>query len=213
MLEGAAGDWHPSGQPLQLDQGNSRFQPFLAFHRLLLGGRTTGTGSGADQTFSLLFPMERVFEDFIAGLLRRHAKSLGLPGLWTQGPPHAAWLAQNTKGSGVGQLKPDLVITNEEGQPQLIIDTKWQTYDTGLPGPADLYQMHAYAAHWGCRDNMLLLPAQGREGGQHLVLDHDRDTTIRIGYVNINQSNTAVLSDLHKLISCHDPSNNGHLIS
>ena len=199
LLEATAGDWDTSQSLPELDRGNERFRPFLAFYQLLISGRTTGTGSGNDQTFSLLFPMERVFEGYIAGLLRRHANRLGGKRLMVQGGRKRAWLARDVYGSGVGRLKPDLAIADPYGNASTIIDTKWKVFDMGLPGPADLYQMNAYAAHWGCRDNLLLLPAQGHEAGQHLILNHDDQTAIRVGYVDINQPDGDVMTDLLKL--------------
>jgi hypothetical protein len=47
-------------------------------HRLLLAGRTPIDQAGATPTFSLLFDMNKVFERFVAAILRRYVAP-GLP--------------------------------------------------------------------------------------------------------------------------------------
>ena len=185
VLEQVAGEWAPSDIVSDSDRNSARFQPFTAFHRLLIQGRTTGTGRGDAQTFSLLFPMERVFESYIAGLLRRHALHLGITGLRLQGGTGQRYLLRDERDRGVARLRPDIFIQGYDGQPRLIIDTKWKIWDPSGPSSADLYQMHAYAAHWGCCDNVLLMPAQGDVEAKTYSLAHAQGTRIHVAFVSI----------------------------
>jgi len=186
VLEQMAGEWAPSDIVSDSDRNCARFQPFIAFHRLLIQGRTTGTGRGDAQTFSLLFPMERVFEGYVAGLLRRHALHLGITGLRLQGGTGQRYLLRDERDRGVARLRPDIFIQGDDGQPRLIIDTKWKSWDPAGPPSADLYQMHAYASHWGCSDNVLLMPAQAGAEAEIYSIAHDRSTRIHAAFLSVD---------------------------
>jgi 5-methylcytosine-specific restriction enzyme subunit McrC len=201
VLEQVAEEWAPSDIVSDSDRNSARFQPFIAFHRLLIQGRTTGTGRGDAQTFSLLFPMERVFEGYVAGLLRRHASYLGIAGLRLQGGVGDRYLLRDERDCGVGRLRPDIFIQGESGEPRMIIDTKWKDGGTSKPNPADLYQIHAYAAHWGCRDNVLLLPAQAAAQERSFHLVHDHSTNIRICFLSVDQPEEIAVQQLGRILS------------
>ena len=199
VLEQVAGEWSPSDIVSDSDRNCARFQTFIAFHRLLIQGRTTGTGRGDAQTFSLLFPMERVFEGYVAGLLRRHALHLGITGLRLQGGTGERYLLRDECDRGVGRLRPDIFIQGDDDRPRLIIDTKWKTWDPAGPSSADLYQMHAYAAHWGCRDNVLLMPAQVGAVAETYYLAHDQATRIHAAFVSVDVPEEVAVQQLGRI--------------
>lgn len=200
LLEPLARDWQAADDVGDLSRNELKFAPLVAFHRLLVAGCSTGLGSGDDQAFSLVFPMERVFEGYVAHLLRRYARTTGCPTPWVQGGPGFAHLLRDVTGSGVGRLKPDLALADAEGRPVLIIDTKWKDLAGRAPSAADLYQIHAYAAHWQCAENLLLLPAQGEQLTRSYVVNHDPKKRVRVGFIRIHQDDVTALTDLAALI-------------
>jgi 5-methylcytosine-specific restriction enzyme subunit McrC len=202
LLEPIAGVWNPSDLASCSSNTDCQFTAFVAFFRYLMLGRTTGTGRGEAQTLSLLFPMERVFEGYVAGLLRRHAVSLGIGRLRIQSAAVAEHLLLDEVGRSVSRLKPDALIENADGSTRLIIDTKWKNWDNEGPQSHDVYQLHAYAARWQCRDNVLLLPAQPYATARTYSLAHDRETLIRVGFISVDQADADAIESLRALI--HD---------
>lgn len=200
LLEPLAGDWRPADQVGNLGRNDSRFKSLVAFHHLLVASRGAGLGSGDDQAFSLVFPMERVFEGYIANLLRRYARTALLTSPWVQGGPHSAYLMRDAAGDGIGRLKPDLALVDAAGRPTLIIDTKWKDLAGRAPSSGDLYQIHAYAAHWHCAETLLLLPAQTNGAMRSYKVHHDPSKRVRIGFIRIHHDESTALADLAAII-------------
>ncbi len=107
-------------QRAQLVRGMDYYSEALDWARLILEAESPLTGSGANRAISLLFPMEVVFEAFVAKHL---AKQLAQPfNLKTQA--QSISLIQH-KDQNWFRLKPDLLI-QESGRNKLVLDTKWK---------------------------------------------------------------------------------------
>ena len=145
---------------------NRRYDPLLALCRLFLDGRTLQLAAGDMDTFSLLFDMNLLFEQFIAEFIRRHRQYI-LPEGWQQftlhpqarGLPHYLAIQDNKR---VFQLIPDLAIRDLQGCFPLLMDTKYKLLneDEARLGisPADMYQMFAYAHRYYCPRVVLVYP-------------------------------------------------------
>lgn len=149
-------------QRVRLDRGMGYYADALAWVRLILDKESPLTGTGEHRAPSLLFPMEAVFEAFVAKhLAKRLARPLILK---TQARSHhlVRHLEQNWF-----RLKPDLLIRNAD-QDSLVLDTKWKLLD-GLKGngtdkyglsQSDFYQLQAYGQSYldGQGDVVLIYP-------------------------------------------------------
>lgn len=152
-----------------LDRQSERFGDLVAFCRLVLEHQAPTSRSGAATTFSLLFDMDRVFEGFVAGFLRRKVMPRfdGLQ-LRVQGKGARAPLLRTERDHGALYLKPDLLLTGRGTRvAEAVLDTKWkrlgamtQRKQAGL-GAADLYQMFAYTRRYGVSRSVLLFPWVG----------------------------------------------------
>ena len=149
-----------------LDRRSERFGDLLAFCRLVLEQQAPTSRSGAATTFSLLFDMDRVFEGFVAGFLRRKVMPrFEEVQLRVQGQGARAPLLRTERNQGALFLKPDLLLTTRGSRvAQAVLDTKWkrlgamtQRKQAGL-GAADLYQMFAYTRRYDVARTVLLFP-------------------------------------------------------
>lgn len=133
-------------QRVRFDRGMSHYSDAVAWARLILQEESPLTGAGANDAPSLLFPMEALFEAFVAKHL---AQQLQQPlVLKTQARLHHLVRHQ---GDDWFRLKPDLLVRDEAGE-RLVLDTKWKLIDGrksngtdkyGL-AQADFYQLQAY---------------------------------------------------------------------
>lgn len=178
-----------------IDRNSEPFEILLSFSRLLLFGDTPAPNAGDNQCFSLLFPMEVLFEKFVGEFLRRYASSLGLirADIHLQAHRRRRWLLKDKGGSGRFQLKPDILIDDKLGCPGLILDTKWKRLvrdvDDRKNGVAqsDIYQLYAYSQRYRCRDNVLLFPNVDGVTPKKYTLDGvDNDVQIRVEYLDLN---------------------------
>lgn len=111
------------------------------------------------QHWSLLLPMEYVFEDFIAGFLERNFSD--------------NWHVKYQKSDmyltdeGIFQMKHDIfLVSKKDNEIKIIVDPKYKLRgdfkSDGKRGveQSDLYQMTSYAFRRGCNQVLLLYPNQ-----------------------------------------------------
>jgi 5-methylcytosine-specific restriction enzyme subunit McrC len=149
-------------QQVRIDRSMGHYSTALAWARLILNEQSPLTGAGSHQAPSLLFPMESVFEAFVA---RHVARQLARPFvLRSQASSHH--LIRH-RGEDWFRLKPDLVI-RDDNRHVLVLDTKWKLLDSskangtdkyGLSS-SDFYQLHAYGQSYldGAGDVILIYP-------------------------------------------------------
>ncbi len=149
-------------QRVRLDRGMGHYGDVLAWAKLILSDESPLTGMGSHAAPSLLFPMEAVFEAFVAKHL---AKQLAQPlMLKTQARSHH--LVRHREQNWF-RLKPDLLVRDAE-RDVLVLDTKWKLLD-GLKSNGtdkyglsqdDFYQLQAYGQGYldGKGDVILIYP-------------------------------------------------------
>ena len=145
---------NPLGEPIQSDRSAAAFSDIIPLARLLLSGDWQNTTSGSTAGTALLFPMNDLFERYIA---RRAQQTLG------RGIVHKQHFRHHALTNKLFRMIPDIVI--EYAADPVIIDTKWKELDAGDTqklgvAQADIYQMlaygHSYASN-GARPRLVLL--------------------------------------------------------
>lgn len=150
-----------------IDRTNRSWAQLLSLAKLLLGERFQTTSSGDARGFSLLFEMNKLFEEFVGRSLARALAGTGFE-VRLQGPRGYA-LADLQTGQNRFATKPDITIASR-GAPLLVIDTKWKRLKGAIDDPkygvgqADVYQMMAYAHVYQCERLLLLYPHHGSLG-------------------------------------------------
>jgi 5-methylcytosine-specific restriction enzyme subunit McrC len=107
----------------------------------------------------LLFPMEYLFEDFVAGFLKKHYSNE-----WTVEYQKSDKYLTNTPEAF--NLQHDIFLTQRAGMKRtIIIDTKYKLRDKNFKADrkkgidqSDLYQMLSYAMKRGCTELFLVYP-------------------------------------------------------
>lgn len=151
---------------LRLGRGMSHYHVPIAWATLILNGFSPQTMKGSNQAISLLFPMERVFEDYVAKVLRQQVSAEFV----VKSQVKRKSLVEHKQASWF-KLQPDLLL-EKEGSVVSILDTKWklldQTKDNGSDkyglSQNDFFQMFAYGQHYfdggtDIRDMFLIYPA------------------------------------------------------
>jgi 5-methylcytosine-specific restriction enzyme subunit McrC len=145
---------------VRIDRTNQRWRALFELARLLLGEhwQQTHVESGAAEGMTLLFPMNDLFERYVAIQMRRALAGTGLE-VVTQGG-HRYCLGDWREGEDcVGNrhsTRPDLLV-RRGSRVIAVIDTKWKRLANGIV-QADVYQMMAYARLYRCARLMLLYP-------------------------------------------------------
>lgn len=141
------------------------YRRLLELCRVFLQGKSFTAFSGGQAALALLFPMERVFESYVAAVLRRHLDarryciSVQATGKYLFELPKKQFA-----------LRPDLVIEDLNRGERTVLDTKWkllspQWHNYGI-SQADMYQMYAYQKEYAANQAVLLYPNCEAMAGQ-----------------------------------------------
>jgi 5-methylcytosine-specific restriction enzyme subunit McrC len=146
-------------QRVKLDRSMNEYRAPLAWAKLILDGMSPLSMQGTAPAPSLLFPMEQVFESYVATVLsaqldKDYELKLQASHQYLVTHRDRKWF----------QLRPDLLI--KQGDRTLcVLDTKWKLLDLqanhyGL-SQSDFYQMLAYGQNYlqGSGDIVLIYPA------------------------------------------------------
>ncbi|PLW66913.1 McrC family protein [Pseudohalioglobus lutimaris] len=148
------------------DRGMSHYQPLLPWIKLILSYEAPVFSAGGHHGVSLLFPMEKLYEEYvfkcIASCLPRGQR------LVLQA---ASEYLVTHRSNGMFQLRPDGLLT--DGSLRVaVLDTKWKLVDSALGAgrekyglsQADFYQMFAYGMKYmnGQGELVLIYPSHER---------------------------------------------------
>ena len=145
------------------DRGMAYYQPLLPWIKLILNEQSPVFSKGSHHGISLLFPMEKLFEEYVFRILRRDLQY----GFRLKTQASSEHLLSH-KGKGLFKLKPDGLIT-KNGIRYAVLDTKWKLLDASLSNSkdkyklsqADFYQMFAYGMKYlaGSGELFLIYPS------------------------------------------------------
>jgi 5-methylcytosine-specific restriction enzyme subunit McrC len=149
-------------QNVQLDRGMVHYTCALDWARLLLNDETPLMGEGGTRAPSLLFPMEALFEAFVAKHLGKQVRKPQILSVQAQ----SRYLVRHLE-RDYFRLRPDLMVMNGK-QRVIVLDTKWKLLDSKKSGgtdkyglsQADFYQLQAYGQSYldGDGDVVLIYP-------------------------------------------------------
>ena len=170
---------------VRLDRGMEHYSDALAWARLILEEKAPLTGAGGHRSPSLLFPMEAVFEAYVAKHLSRQ---LAQPFL-LKSQAHSFSLVRHLEQNWF-RLKPDLLVKDKASN-RLVLDTKWKLLDAhkGSTGTdkyglsqADFYQLYAYGQSYmnGQGDVALVYPKTGAFSEALPVFDFPKSKGLRL---------------------------------
>lgn len=136
------------------DRSMSHYDKTLSWCRVFLRGNSFTAFSGSEVALAILFPMEKVFESYVAAKFRKHLGS-GIS-LRTQDTRYSLFDSPTRAFA----LRPDLVL--ESGERTVILDTKWKILsdnarNSGI-SQSDMYQMYAYSKKYNADGIVLLYP-------------------------------------------------------
>lgn len=135
-----------------LDRTYKDYVKLMMWSRLFLRNSSVTSTQGNVVNTSIMFPMEKVFEDYIAFLFKKYSKEYVITA-----QDRSIFLVTH-RNRGKFRLKPDVVVEKNDA-PVLILDTKWKVLDAynnkGNYGisQSDMYQLYAYGKKYQIEHN------------------------------------------------------------
>lgn len=153
---------------VRIDRSNRRWETLYGLARLFLKREWQGTHRSleAAQGITLLFPMNDLFEAYVAALLKKALRPAGLT-VETQGGRLFCLLEEGPGGRKRFQTKPDIIVRSGVGKGEKtvsIIDTKWKRLSDVVEdrkhgvSQSDVYQLMSYGRLYDCAELVLLYP-------------------------------------------------------
>ncbi|MFC3175009.1 McrC family protein [Novosphingobium bradum] len=198
-------------QRIEIDRTRRRWEALLELAKLFLGRQWQAThhddarGAG----LSLLFPMNDLFERYVAALLPRALAGTGCT-TDAQGGHKFCLTDEGPPARQLFQTRPDLIVRDAAGDAAMVIDTKWKrlhpTVDDAKQGVSqgDVYQLMAYGRLYECPDLVLLYPHHAGLGADRFerafLIRPCHSQRLRFASVDVSLNEQDVVQQLHHLI-------------
>lgn len=149
-------DYEKDFNKVVIDRGTKHYENALIWSRVFLQGKSFTNYSGSETAFALLFPMDKLFESYVAS---KFASILDSKRYIVSAQDSRFTLFDAPKKF---QLKPDIVIRDKIEGKIYLLDTKWKmlskAYNNYGINQGDMYQMYAYQKKYQSENVTLLYP-------------------------------------------------------
>lgn len=185
-----AGDFSKAGK----DYGT-----LLLWCKIFLTGKSFTSFSGSGVAFALLFPMETLFERYVAVQLKKILPT-GDFSLSIQDKTHYLFPYPHKR----FLLRPDIVITRKRDNAIFICDTKWKllssrTANFGI-SQSDMYQMYAYQKKYNAKNITLLYPLTDQTASTNSIqFDSGDGVIVRVRFIDLFDIKNSLLESFHNL--------------
>ena len=181
---------------VRINRSNRDYEMIMQWSKVFLLNKSFTTFSGNNNSRALLFPMEKVYESYVAKHLK---KILGEDGWNVSSQDRGYYLFTEPRLQFA--LIPDIVCKRRERT--IIMDTKWkklvnnERINYGI-SQSDMYQMYAYSKKYKASEIWLLYPLNDEMKEHSEISFNSGDgTTVNIYFVDLEniQSSLEVLRD------------------
>ena len=165
-----------------IDRSTKNYEILMKWSKVFLMNKSFTTFYGNTKSIALLFPMERLYESYVARQMKNIFKS------WDISIPekeHHLFVSPKKQFA----LKPDIVL--RKGERVIVLDTKWkrlvnnQKSNYGI-SQSDMYQMYAYSKKYNTPEVWLLYPLNEQMLNMNQIkFDSGDGTVINVFFVDV----------------------------
>jgi 5-methylcytosine-specific restriction enzyme subunit McrC len=171
-----------------IDRSTSHYDKALSWCRIFLRGNSFTPFSGSEIALALLFPMERVFESFVAAKFRKH--TVVGDTLRVQDTRYSLF----DKPTRAFALHPDLVL--ESGENTIVLDTKWKLLsgnekNSGI-SQSDMYQMYAYGKKYRANKVVLIYPRSEEMYKTDIRYVSNDQVQVAVNFIDLKEADDSV---------------------
>ena len=169
---------------VKIDRNTKDYEMLMQWSKVFLMNKSFTTFSGDSTSRALLFPMESVYESYVAQQIRK----MFCPEGWevsSQDKGHYLFVEPKRQFA----LRPDIVL--EMDGRTVIMDTKWKSLvnneriNYGI-SQADMYQMYAYSKKYKTSEIWLLYPVNDdMRDHTDIRFDSGDGTTVNVFFVDV----------------------------
>ena len=158
------------------DRKTTPYLKAIDIAKMLILNYSPNLNSGKDNMLTLLFDMNKLWEEYIYRILQKH-KPEG----------YQVSFQNSDKFWEHKTIRPDIVITYKTET--YIVDTKWKIIDANNPSDDDLKQMFTYNLHWKAEKSLLLYPSIGQyeksDFGNYIYKSNMKKNQCKLGFISV----------------------------
>ena len=173
---------------VEINRNTKDYETLIQWSKVFLMNKSFTTFSGHTVSRALLFPMESVYESYVAQQMK---KVMGAEGWDVSSQDKGHYLFTDPKNRFA--LRPDLVMKKDDRI--IILDTKWKSLvnneriNFGI-SQADMYQMYAYSKKYNTTEIWLLYPSNDEMRDHEPIKFEEREgdgTTVNVYFIDVNK--------------------------
>ena len=194
-------------ESIAISRDMKEYERLVQWYEVFLRNMSFTVFSGKTSGSAILFPMEQVFEAFVAKWVNKifSEKSSGQIRVSVQDRGYFLFDYPEKF-----RLRPDIVLRENSKNP-IILDTKWKRLkpdsriNYGI-SQADMYQMYAYSKKYHTSDIWLLYPLNEDVKNLHDVIffaerDEDMKVNVRVYFIDLSDYRNSIMKLYEKMQS------------
>lgn len=181
-----------------IDRNTKDYEMLMQWSKAFLQNKSFTTFSGKSTSRALLFPMESVYESYVAQKIK---KVFGSAGWKVSSQDKGYYLFTEPRNQFA--IRPDIVC--RKGKITVIMDTKWKNLinnervNYGI-SQSDMYQMYAYSKKYKTSEIWVLYPLNDEMRERDEIKFESGDgTTVRLYFVDVVNINRSIEKLLNKV--------------
>ena len=198
---------------VSITRGMKEYELLIQWARVFLLNKSFTTFSGKESGRALLFPMEQVFEAFVARQLKSIFEKNGSRSIRVSSQDTGYYLFDEPRKF---RLRPDIVVKNssDKNRAVVIMDTKWKSLSKNPSAnygisQSDMYQMYAYSKKYNTSDIWLIYPVNDevRDLPQlsfEAIKDEVKKTIVKVFFIDLANYSNSLQDFYQKVYSVSD---------
>lgn len=167
------------------DRNMKDYSTVLRWCRVFLMGKSFTSFAGSEVALAMLFPMETLFESYVASLLKR---KLGCTEFSVSIQDKSYYLFDEPDKRF--QMQPDIVVKRKADGAVFVLDTKWKILGGNKANygisQGDMYQMYAYQKKYNAENVTLLYPRTDKmPPDSRLVFRSQDEVVVQVQFVDL----------------------------
>ena len=167
----------------------------LSWCRVFLKGNSFTAFAGSHVALALLFPMEKVFESFVAAKFRKLISRK--VNLRTQDTTYSLFDSPNRAFA----LRPDIVL--EFDGYKVVLDTKWKLLSDKASNwgisQSDMYQMYAYGRKYEAERVVLLYPDSEKVSKKDMGYLSNDNVKVDVAFIDLKDPDNSITKILSQV--------------
>ena len=177
------------------DRSMDHYERALSWCRVFLKGNSFTAFAGSHVALALLFPMEKVFESFVAAKFRKLVSRK--VNVRTQDTTYSLFDSPNRAFA----LRPDIVL--EFDGYKVVLDTKWKLLSDKASNcgisQSDMYQMYAYGKKYEAERVVLLYPNSDKVSKKDMGYLSNDNVKVDVAFIDLRDADNSIMNILSQI--------------